>query len=147
MDLESQFWDLVQNANELDAKAFRILNDVNAESIDSNRMVEPTYLAICKLVTDHPAKRDIFVRCFSDLVLLKRKSPMMLVPFCMRLLRLPEIKIALQEEMNRLGSGTAAYANMMNYCSTLMHAYHDDVWENAIAFDTFEHELPGDSQR
>ena len=144
MDIESQFWNLVDIANGFDADAWRILNDDTEEPVDSNRMVEPTYLAICKLVTDHPAERDAFVRCFSELVLQNRKSPWMLVPFCMRVLRMPEIKDALHREMDRRGSGTAAYATMMNYCSSVMHAYHDDVWEEAIGFDTFAHEPSGD---
>lgn len=141
MDVESEFWSLVQTANELAAEASRILRDDDAEPVDSNRMVEPTYLAICKLVTDHPAERDMFVRCFAELILLKRESPWMLVPFCMRVLRMPEIKTTLHQEMDRRGAGTAAYARMMNYCSSVMHAYYDDVWEEAIAFDTFAHEL------
>ena len=144
MDVESQFWNLVDTANKLDAEAWRSLSDDSEQPVDSNRMAEPTYLAICKLVTNHPAERDVFVRCFSELVLRIRKSPWMLVPFCMRVLRMPEIKDALHREMDRLGSGTPAYATMMNYCSSVMHAYHDGAWENAIAFDTFAHERSDD---
>lgn len=139
MDIESQFWTLVETANQLNAEASRINND-EEEPIDSNRMVEPTYLAICKLVSDHPEMRKVFVRCFIDLVLLKRESPWMLVPFCMRALKMPEVKEAMSREMDR-NFGTARYASLMNYCSSVMHAYNDAVWENAIAFDYFAHEL------
>lgn len=140
MDVESQFWSLVDAANELDVYARRIERDTE-EPIDSHRMVEPTYLAICKLVTDHPAERDVFVRCFSELVTQNRKSPWMLVPFCMRVLRLHEIKDVLHCEMHRRKSDVVAYTTMMSYCSSVMHAYNDDVWENAIGFDTFAYEL------
>ncbi len=144
MDVATQFWTLVDAANELDAEAWRILNDDNEDPIDSNRTVEPTYLAICKLVEHHPAERHVFVRCFEELVLGKRKSPWMLVPFCMRVLRMPEIKDTLSREMDET-QGTARYASLMNYCSSVMHAYHDEVWENAIAFDSFAHELNSES--
>ncbi|NQU22882.1 MAG: hypothetical protein HQ567_16515 [Candidatus Nealsonbacteria bacterium] len=140
MDVETQFWSLVETANQLDEESWRILNDDDSEPVDSNRMVEPTYLAICKLVSDHPEMRDVFVRCFSDLVLLERKSPWMLVPFCMRVLKMPEIRDTLGREMDE-NRGTARYASLMNYCSSVMHAYLDEVWENAIAFDHFAHEL------
>ncbi|HUE74058.1 MAG TPA: hypothetical protein VMP01_24470, partial [Pirellulaceae bacterium] len=119
-------------------------NDDNEDPVDSNRMVEPTYLAICKLVADHPAERLVFVRCFEELVLWKSISPWMLVPFCMRVLRMPEIADTLGREMDET-RGTARYASFMNYCSSVMHAYHDDVWENAMAFDYFAHELNSES--
>ncbi len=144
MDIESQFWNLVDTANELEADAWHVLKDDSEELIDSNRMVEPTYLAICKLVMDHPVERDVFVRCFSELVLQNRKSPWTLIPFCIRVLRMPEIKEVLHREMDRLGPGTLAYAKMMNYCSCVMHSYSDDIWEYAFAFDTLAHELSGD---
>lgn len=144
MDVESQFRKLVDDANELDGDAWRILTDDPEESVDSNRMIEPTYLAICKLVTEHPAERDVFVRCFSELVVQNRKSPWMLVPFCMRVLRMHEIKDVLHREMDRRGSGTLAYAATMNYCSSVMQAFHEDAWENAIGFDTFAHERSDD---
>lgn len=144
MDIATQFWTLVETAKELDSNAWRVNNGDCEDPVDSNRMVEPTYLAICKLVTDHPAERDVFVRCFEELVLWKRKSPWMLVPYCMRVLRMPEIKDTLSREMDKT-RGTSMYASLMNYCSSVMHAYHDDVWENAIAFDTFAHELSSKS--
>lgn len=142
MNIESQFWNLVETANLLDAEERRILNDDNAQPIDTNRMVEAIYLAICRLVTAHPAERGVFVGCFTELVLQNRKSPWMLVPFCMRVLRFLEIKEVLHREMDRRKYGTAAYATMMNYCSSVMHAYDDKVWENAIGFETFAPQMP-----
>lgn len=144
VDVETQFWQLFDAANELDGDAWRIFSDDTEEPVDFNRKVEPTYLAICRLVTEHPAERDVFVLCFSELVVQNRKSPWMLVPFCMRVLRMHEIKDLLHREMDRRGYGKVSYAKIMNYCSSVMHAYQDDVWENAIGFDTFAHERSGD---
>ena len=136
MALETEFWALVDTASELDAEASRINDDDAAEPVDSNRHVESTYLAICDLVIRNPEFRDLFVRCFCELMLWQRQSPWMLVPFCMRVLRLPEVQSALAADMES-NKGTAYYARRMNYCSSVMHAYRDDVWENACMFDTF----------
>lgn len=136
MALETEFWALVDTANERDAEASRINDDDSAEPVDSNRYVELDYLAICDLVTQNPDSRDLFVRCFCELMLWQRKSPWMLVPFCMRVLRLPEVRSALAHDMDS-NKGTAYYARRMNYCSSIVHAYLDDVWEDAFMFDTF----------
>ena len=139
MDVESQFWQLVDHAIDLDAEAsVDVDGDVNA-GFDSNRLLEPTFLSICQLVSGNPRDRSVFVCCFTELVLGKRQSPWMLVPFCMRALRMPEIEQALACEMDAI-RGTARYASMMNYCSAVMHAFHDDVWEHAVAFEYFAHE-------
>ena len=37
--------------------------------------------------------------------------------------------------------GTAYYATHMNYWSAINHAYLDDVWESAICFDFYRHEV------
>ena len=142
MALETEFWKLVDTANELDAKAARINDDDSAEPVDSNRYVESTYVAICDLVARNPKSRELFVRCFCDLMLWQRKSPWMLVPFCMRVLRLPEVRTALASDMDS-HRGTVHYARRMNYCSSIMRAYLDDVWQDAIMFDTFTHQSHG----
>ena len=136
MALETEFWALVDTASELDAEASRINDDDAAEPVDSNRHVESTYLAICDLVIRNPEFRDLFVRCFCELMLWQRQSPWMLVPFCMRVLRLPEVRTALAADMDS-HKGTAHYAGRMNYCSSIMHAYLDDEWQDASSFDTF----------
>ena len=142
MALETEFWALVDTANELDAEAARINDDDSAEPVDSNRYVESTYVAICDLVAQNPKSRELFVRCFCHLMLWQRKSPWMLVPFCMRVLRLHEVRTALTNDMDSHG-GTPHYARRMNYCSSIMHAYLDGVWKDAIMFDTFAHESQG----
>jgi hypothetical protein len=142
MNVESQFWSLVEAANGLEAEARRWHNDDDSEPVDENRKVEPVYLAICELVTNHSAERDVFVRCFTELVLWKRQSPWLLVPFCMRVLRLSEVQQALAQEMDATRD-TARWASRMNYCSSVMHAYVDAVWEQGIAFDTFANERTG----
>lgn len=143
MDLQSEFWKLVGEAKRRDAEASRILTGDDSDvTVDSNRMVEPVYAAIVRLVQGHPEAREEFVRCFSELVLWKREAPWMLVPFCMRALRFPEIQQLLHDDMDA-HRGTAYYARRMNYCSSVMHAYNDNVWEDAIAFDYFSHELNG----
>ena len=141
VDISCQFWTLVDKANRLDGEAHRILSDDASEVIvDSNRMVEPAYVEIVQLVKDHPERRSEFVGCFSELALWKRRCPWMLVPFCMRALRLPEIQELLQRDMEA-NQGTAYYARRMNYCSSVMRAYYADVWEDATSFDFFAHEL------
>ena len=136
MLIDTEFWALVDTANKLDAEAFRINESEVADFLDSNRYVEPIYLAICDLVNQHPASRELFVQFFCELMLWNRNSPWMLVPFCMRVPRLPEVRIALAEDMDA-HRGSAYYARRMNYCSSIMHAYFDDVWKDAMLFDTF----------
>ena len=142
MDIESQFWNLVEDANRLHAQAYRLLTDEESNvTVDSNRMVEPVYVAIVQLVKEHPESREIFVRCFSDLVLWKQKAPWMLLPFCMRVLRMPEILAVIRRDQLEHPYGTAHYAARMNFWDAIGHAYSDQVWMHAIAFDYFEYEL------
>ena len=58
MALETEFWALVDTANELDAEAARINDDDSAEPVDSNRYVESTYVAICDLVAQNPKSHE-----------------------------------------------------------------------------------------
>ena len=141
MNLETQFWNFVEQANRLEAEARRINNADDDTPVDENRMTEPAYAAIVELVQAHPESRDVFVRCFSDLILWKRNAPFMLVPFCMRALRMPEILEVIRRDQTEHPYGTPYYANRMNFWDSIGHAYTDQVWMHAIAFDYFEHEL------
>jgi hypothetical protein len=111
------------------------------------RVSEQAMVEIINLVKKHPEHRSTFVRCFSDLVLWKRPAPFLLVAFCMRRLRFPEI-FALIARDAKEHEGTAYYASHMNYWSVISHAYLDEVWECALCFDFYRHEVSQDeSQR
>ena len=100
-----------------------------------------------QLVESNPERRETFVRCFSDVVLWQRPAPYMLVAFCMRRLRFPEIPELIQRDAET-HKGTAYYADHMNYWSGINHAYFDKVWESAICFDFYRHEVDEeDAQR
>src|SRR5262249_26296571 len=101
---------------------------------------EQAMVEIIKLVESNPEKRPTFVRCFSDLVLGRRPAPYLLVAFCMRRLRFPEIPQLIHRDAEA-HKGTAYYADHMNYWSAINHAYLDDVWESAICFDFYRHEV------
>jgi hypothetical protein len=95
---------------------------------------------IMRLVERHPDDRALFVRCFSELVLWRRDGPWMLVPFCMRHLRFPEIPDLIARDADE-HKGTAYYASHMNHWSAINHAYLDRVWECAFMYDFYAHEL------
>lgn len=150
MDIEARFWELCDRATRHDDAHYRKLVDnsvspdeAHAESQASERaMVE-----IIKLVEANPEHRATFVRCFSELLLWKRPAPYLLVAFCMRRLRFPEIPELIRRDAEA-HKGTAYYADHMNYWSAINHAYLDEVWESAICFDFYRNEANEDeSQR
>ncbi len=129
MDAEFVFWELCDKALQLD------------KSIgEDNRGHEPPMVEIIELVEKHPERRDVFVRCFSEIVMWRRQAPWSLVAFCMRRLQLPEIKELIHRDMDA-HKGTAYYAGHMNYWSTIMHAYYDTVWQEANMWPYYFHEL------
>jgi len=127
MDLESRFWELCDEADRLE----KMHGDCHA--------FERPMIDIIDLVEANPDRRELFVSCFSQLVLWQRAAPWALVPFCMRRLRFPEI----QELVHRdavASEGTAYYARHMNFWSDINHAFTDDVWEDAEMFPYYSHE-------
>lgn len=128
MDLESRFWELCDEASRLE----RTYGDCLS--------YEKPMVEIIGLVERFPQHRDLFVRCFSRIVLWERPAPWALVAFCMRRLRLPEIRELVHRDAES-HVGTAYYANHMNYWSCIMHAYHDVLWEEAHVWKFYAHEL------
>jgi hypothetical protein len=126
-DVEAKLWSLCDEAMRLDTGSF------NAR--DSERLM----VEIIELVEQHPEHRATFVRCFSDLVLWRRPGPSMLVPFCMRRLRFPEIPELIRRDAHA-HKGTAYYADHMNHWSAINHAYLDRVWEYADMYDLYARE-------
>src|ERR1041385_1885186 len=98
MDGETHFWQLCDQATRLDDG-----------SIDAQAFEAPM-IGIIDLVGRQPDHRESVVRCFCALVLWKRKAPWMLVPFCMRRLRFPEIPALIAKDADE-HLGTAYYAS------------------------------------
>lgn len=150
MDIEARFWDLCDTATRHDESRYRKLCDdsVSPDEVALEaRASEQAMVEIIDLVEKQPEHRPTFVRCFSDLVLWKRPAPFLLVPFCMRRLRFPEIPELLARDAKE-HEGTAYYAAHQNYWSAINHAYLDEVWESALCFDFYRHEVSeGRSQR
>src|SRR5438105_1219491 len=142
MDIESQFWKLCDDAARHDEASMRAVSDDTAspEDVEKEALAsEKAMVEIIDLVEKHPEHRPIFVRCFSDLVLWKRQVPYLLVAFCMRRLRFPEIPELIDRDASE-HKGTAYYASHMNHWSAINHAYLDEIWENAICFEYYKHE-------
>jgi hypothetical protein len=142
-DIEAQFWELCDKANCHDESHYRKLCDNNASADEVEfeaRASERAMVEIIDLVEKNPAHRPAFVRCFSDLVLWKRNAPFLLVAFCMRRLRFPEIAELIARDAEQ-HAGTSYYASHMNYWSAITHAYIDKVWESAMCFDFYKNEV------
>ena len=143
LDIESQFWELCDRTTRHDEAYSQKLGD---DSVSPNEAYldaqasERAMVEIIKLVEANPEHRPTFVRCFSDLVLWKRPAPYLLVAFCMRRLRFPEIPLLIHCDAET-HEGTAYYANHMNYWSAIGHAYLDEVWESALCFDFYRYEV------
>jgi hypothetical protein len=149
-DVEARFWELCDQATGHD-DAYRLkLNDDSVSPDEAHleaQASEKAMVEIIELVESHPKHREIFVRCFSDVAMWRRPAPYLLVAFCMRRLRFPEIPELLGRDAEA-HKGTSYYANHMNYWSAISHAYRDKVWESAICFDFYRHEANEDeSQR
>lgn len=142
LDVELGFWELCDEAVRRDEASFQILVDDNVSGDDferERRASECAMVRIIELVEANPSARETFVRCFSQLVVGKRPQPFLLVAFCMRRLRFPEIpELILRDAETHIG--TSYYATRMNYWSAINHAYSDTVWESAGCFDYYAHE-------
>lgn len=128
MDLESRFWELCDEAGRLE------------RAHGDNLSYERPMVEIIALVEGHPQHRDLFVRCFSRIVLWERPAPWSLAAFCMRRLRFPEIQNLVHRDAEE-HAGTAYDAGHMNYWSGIMHAFNDAVWEEADMWEFYAHEL------
>jgi hypothetical protein len=129
MSPTEHFWQLCDEALRLDL----------ADDYDC-RTHEPPMVALIGLVKSNPEQRSAFVRCFEQIVLGERQVPYDLVPFCMRSLRLQEIKELVEREASR-HAGTAKGAREVNSWSRVLHAFDDDVWEDADMWPFYAHEL------
>jgi len=127
MEVEARFWELCDEAARLE---------------DADGDYEWPMVEIIELVERHPEHRDLFVRCFSEIVLWRRESPWTLAGFCMRRLRFPEIKELIHQDADG-HKGTAYYAGHMNYWSNIMHAYDDVVWQDADMWTNYALESAG----
>jgi hypothetical protein len=134
LDVEARFWELCDRATRHHEASGRKLaeDSVSPDEVHLEAQAsEQAMVEIIRLVEANPEHRSTFVRCFSDLVLWKRPAPYLLVAFCMRRLRFPEIPELIHRDAEA-HRGTAYYANHMNHWSTINHAYRDKVWEDAV---------------
>jgi hypothetical protein len=139
MDVEARFWELCDEATRLE-KANWDASRLDDEVALDCRSYERPMVEIIELVEQHAERRDLFVRCFSEIVLWRHHAPFELAGFCMRRLRFPEIKELIHRDADE-HKGTAYYADRMNYWSSVMHAYYDAVWEDARMWVYYSHEL------
>jgi hypothetical protein len=139
LDVETRFWELCDLATRHDEAYFRKFTDESVPAEEA-RASEQAMVEIIRLVEENPEHHPIFVRCFSELALWKRPAPYLLVAFCMRRLRFPEIPELLRRD-REAHKGTASYADHVNYWSAIGHACRDKVWENAMCFDFYRHEI------
>ena len=149
-DIEARFWELCGQALRHEDAHYRILEDDSESPDEAHSEIqasEQAMVEIIELVEANPDYRSTFLRCFCDLVLWKRPAPYLLVAFCMRRLRFPEIPELIRRDADA-HKGTVYYADRMNYWSAINHAYLDEVWECAGCFDFYRHEVSEDeSQR
>src|SRR5687768_5620252 len=101
MELDARFWELCNEAARLE----ELHGDCHA--------YERPMIEVIDLVEGHPEQRQLFVRCFEQVVLSQRRAPS-LVSFCMRRLRFPEIQELVHRDAKE-HEGTAYYARHMNY--------------------------------
>jgi hypothetical protein len=97
---------------------------------------EPCYVEILRLFRANTNHRDLFVGWFIDLAVGTREGPHDLVPFCMRELRLPEVREAVLRHYEAL-EAQRLHPRYMNYMSKVNHAYDDAVWELADMYPYF----------
>lgn len=110
--------------------------EVADASYEDYRVVEPVYLEVLRLVLANPDSREFFVERFVAMATWTLASPGALVPFCMRELRFPEVLQAVRAHMDQLYA-VQKHARYMNYCSDVVKAYSDFVWEDADMWDYF----------
>jgi len=142
-NVQARFWDLCDRATRHDEAYSRKLGEGCVSPDEAHLEAQAPEQAMVEIighVEENPEHRPTFVRCFSDLVLTTRPAPFLLVAFCMRRLRFPEIPELIRRDAET-HEGTAYYAGRMNYWSAINHAYFDEVWESARCFDFYRHEV------
>lgn len=105
-------------------------------SLGDCRALEPSLLGMLRLVLANPELRGFFVNRFSEIAVGKIPAPPELVPFCMRELRFPEVAQAVRAHFDALYAA-GEHARYMNYCSHVIKAYEDFVWEDAEMWDYY----------
>lgn len=76
-EIESHFWELCDDATYFEESGMeKYSNDtVSPDEAELDmRASEQAMVGIIELVETHPEHRSVFVRCFTDLVLWRRKS-------------------------------------------------------------------------
>ncbi|HYF62238.1 MAG TPA: hypothetical protein VD886_05445 [Herpetosiphonaceae bacterium] len=95
---------------------------------------------LLKLVRSNPDQRDLFIRLFTEIYHGIHQVPEYLMAFCMRELRYAEIRSLYVNECAG-DQNTAQFRRRMNHISHVMHAFDDEVWEDADMWSYYAHEL------
>jgi hypothetical protein len=127
-NIEQEFTGLCKRAYELDFET------------DNIQDIEPVLISILELIKIHPHDRDLFVKLFIDVFEGRIPSPDYLLPFCMRELKYAEIKAWIFEQMNE-DCSSERFVRRMNYVSHIIHAFDDDIWEDAEMWPYYAYEL------
>lgn len=121
MNAIRQFWSLCADAERL------------VESTLDSRQSEPAFLAVLKLVQDHPEERDKFAYCFMHLFHWPDLGPFEVIEYCMAELRWPEVQQYL--------AGIAAVTPEIN-CRSIANrilAAFNDHWPTGAIYSRYAH--------
>lgn len=118
---EARFWSY--------AKAITKLDDGGADT----PALEPELLQLLQFIKAEPTHQDLFKRLFIASATDKEHKSEWIVLYCMRDLRYPEVRDAINEWFESKG-GTQGAPRLMNFVSDVNHAYEDSPWEHADFF-------------
>ena len=122
-DIDNQFWELCDLAQKEDEKEIGITPRFGDLLLD-----------ILCFVKSHPESRDVFIKNFIYLGLNSDKYTEWILLFCMRDLRYPEVRDAINEKFHDLG-GCEGAPRLMNFVSDVNNAYDELIWEDADIFE------------
>jgi hypothetical protein len=98
--------------------------------------MEPAFLGIIRLVQNNPSDRSYFVEQFIQIAVGTIPAPWEMAPYCMRELRFPEVRAAIEAHYAHLLEQNK-HARYMNYLSHMAKAYDDPIWSDADMWPYF----------
>lgn len=119
--IEETFWKMCEETD-----------DFERENLDTP-LLEPYLLNILNFVKNNPEHEALFKEFFVQIGNRKKPHIAEILLYCMRELRYPEVKEAVNRHFKELG-GPSKVPRLIGFVSDINWVYEEEPWEDAIFF-------------
>lgn len=106
-----------------------IINSIDSTTTDV-REVEPAMIQVLDMAKSNSNYRSVFVELFLDVAKGVYNIPPYALPFWMRELKYDEVRSYLIDEVQG-DQNTERFRRRMSFISDVLHAFDDDIWQEA----------------